>query len=250
MTINRLGATSNIMPRSESSNTEEFYDRISSEYTSKIERCVPRYHEMHQSILRYIPADLKPEKILELGCGSGVLSELILKEYPVAELHVVDVSQEMLDLCRARLPSGANVVCHHADFRQLDFAAGRFDLVASSISIHHLEDPAKQILFGKIWEFLSDRGVLVYSDQFAGATPEIHQHHKEEWKSAAFRAGCTEEEWALWAKHEEEQDFHASLESQWKWLQEAGFSNVDCPWRYLLWTILIARKSAVSTDLS
>ena len=37
--------------------------------------------------------------------------------------------------------------------------------------------------------------------------------------------------------------FFDALIDQIDWLREAGFSVVDCPWRYLLWSVIQARKT-------
>jgi hypothetical protein len=57
-------------------------------------------------------------------------------------------------------------------------------------------------------------------------------------------AGSTDEEWQMWMKHQFEHDHHDTMVEQIDWLRQAGFQKVDCPWRYLLWTVLQAEKPA------
>lgn len=45
--------------------------------------------------------------------------------------------------------------------------------------------------------------------------------------------------------HQREHDHHDSLLDQMEWLRDAGFADVDCTWRNLLWSILLANKPAV-----
>jgi trans-aconitate methyltransferase len=68
---------------------------VSKDYNKFIHRAVPRYPEMLWAIFQYIPKDLKPKRILELGCGTGNLSELIVKTYPNAEKVLVDISEKV-----------------------------------------------------------------------------------------------------------------------------------------------------------
>jgi len=56
-------------------------------------------------------------------------------------------------------------------------------------------------------------------------------------------AGSTEDEWQMWMQHQTEHDFHDTLSDQMAWLRDAGFETVDCVWRYLLWSVVQARKS-------
>ena len=81
---------------------EEFYNEISKEYTDLLDRAVPRYREMLSTMLHYLPIDFTPIKILELGCGTGNLTEYIINKYPGSELTVVDISANILEECKLR----------------------------------------------------------------------------------------------------------------------------------------------------
>ncbi|MHC4309950.1 MAG: hypothetical protein ACYSSN_08405, partial [Planctomycetota bacterium] len=58
----------------------------------------------------------------------------------------------------------------------------------------------------------------------------------------ALNSGCPEDEWELWMKHQDEHDYHATAVDQILWLKKANFSSIDITWRYLLWTVITARK--------
>jgi tRNA (cmo5U34)-methyltransferase len=221
---------------------QEFFDEISGDYASAIERCVPRYREMLWAILYYLPSDWAPAGILELGCGSGNLSAALAKRFPGASIRLVDFSGKLLEQCKSRLAGHADARCQQADFRDLRFPDGSFDLVVSSIAIHHLADAEKADLFKRVHRWLSPGGVFTYSDQFAGATDDLYAKHMAKWQECSKDLGASDEEWNAWMQHQRAHDFHAPLRAQIRWLQDAGFTTVDCPWRYLLWTVLQARK--------
>lgn len=115
-------------------NVGKFYDEMSTEYSALIQRCVPRYHEMLQMLTDYIPDDLNPKRIFELGCGSGLLSQRILKKIPTAEIHLVDLSGDILEQCKSNLNKPINVKFIQADFKDLKFEKGSYDLIYSSIA--------------------------------------------------------------------------------------------------------------------
>ncbi|HAY82594.1 MAG TPA: hypothetical protein DCY79_22530 [Planctomycetaceae bacterium] len=221
-----------------------FFDDLSNDYTAAIERCFPKYREMLIALLDYLPADRQFSNILELGCGTGNLTILLRETYPDAALQVVDVSSESLQLCRERLTSRADVTFTTADFRQLDYSPNSFDLVISSIAIHHLPSPAKQTLFQSIYHWLSPDGVFTFADQCAGATPDLDERHLRLWQQHSAAAGATAEEWQMWMAHQTEHDHHDSLVSQLDWLRDADFATVDCTWRCWLWSVLQARKNS------
>lgn len=221
---------------------EEFYDNISNEYTDMLDRAVPKYREMLWLMLHYIPANFKPKRILELGSGTGNLTELVLEKFPDAEITVVDISEKILDECKARFQSSNSINYCQYDFKEIEFEIASFDLILSSIAIHHIEDVDKQILFRKINSYLKPKGIFTYLDQCMGETTEIYQKNMKMWKTAAFKLGSTKENWKTWMDHQDEHDFHATVKNQIKWLEESSFKNIDILWRNLLWTVFYSEK--------
>jgi len=219
-----------------------FFDQLTDGYTEVIERCFPRYREMLWALLEYLPSDAQPRNILELGCGTGNLSVLLRARYPDAIIRLVDISSDSLQTCEQRFSPTPRLVFQQADFRDLRFADSQFDLVISSIAVHHLTAEEKRVMFGKINCWLSANGVFAYADQHAGASDDLNRKHIENWKALSRQAGSTAEEWEMWMQHQRDHDHHDSLCDQIDWLRDAGFNIIDCPWRYLLWAVLICRK--------
>ena len=83
--------------------TKQFFESMVGEYNHAIELCVPRYDEMLWAIMYYLPSCWKPVNILELGCGSGNLSELVAQTFPHAKLCLIDQSEKFLSSCSSRL---------------------------------------------------------------------------------------------------------------------------------------------------
>lgn len=220
----------------------QFFEGISGEYTAAIDRCVPRYREMLGAILHYLPSGWTPARILELGCGSGNLSELVCRKFSNASLRLVDFSGSLLQQCSSRLSDFSGVEYQKEDFRNLDFAPGSFDMVVSSISLHHLTHQQKADLFVKVHQWIDNEGVFTYSDQFAGVTDDLYAKQIADWKEQSIRLGASSEEWDAWMEHQAAHDHHATLIDQIGWLRKAGFETIDCTWRYILWTVLQARK--------
>lgn len=225
-----------------SHNVGQFFDSLTDGYTETIKRSFPRYPEMLWALVDYLPAGRSFGSVLDLGCGTGNLSMVIHDTLPEASLHVVDISQDSLDICRSRLEECGGPVFDREDFGSVEYGKGSFDLVVSSIAIHHLDSRAKQSLFRRIYEWLTDDGVLCFADQCAGATNELNARHMENWKQLSADAGSSDSEWEMWMQHQAEYDHLDTLTDQIDWLRDAGFTMVDCPWRYLLWSVIQVRK--------
>ncbi len=82
-------------------------------------------------------------RVIDLGCGPGVLLGRIAAWNPGTEFVGVDLSEGMLALANQRAGRPANVRFERGDMTRLDgFADGSVDGVISSVALHHLPDAA------------------------------------------------------------------------------------------------------------
>ena len=227
--------------KNEQTDVDAFYDSISKSYTGSIQRCVPQYYKMLISLFIYLKPEFSPKTVLELGCGTGNLTLLIHQRFPEANITAVDISSECINECKLRIPN-ADIHYIKSDFKDIDFLDNTFDLIISSISIHHLNDKEKEILFNKLYCYQTKGGILSFCDQFRGETDFIYQKHIERWKEFAVEQGTSNDEWEMWMQHQHEHDYHSSLLDHLVWIGNAGYNIIDCTRRYLLWTTIYAEK--------
>ena len=62
---------------------------------------------------------LPPGPFLEVGCGTGFLSELLIKAFPTRKIILSDISQRMLDVCKRNLDE-AGLLSENISFKLLD----------------------------------------------------------------------------------------------------------------------------------
>jgi ubiquinone/menaquinone biosynthesis C-methylase UbiE len=83
-------------------------------------------------------------RAVDLGCGPGHLAVTLARQAPHLHVTGVDLSDEMLaqagDLAR-RSGVGDRVSFREGDVRQIPFPDGSLDLVVSTLSLHHWQDP-------------------------------------------------------------------------------------------------------------
>ena len=107
--------------------------------------------------------------MLEVGCGTGVQTERLLRDNPGIELVALDVSAASLTRARARVPVGVTFV--EADVTRLpddDFADGSFDHVYCCFVLEHLAGPAG--VLGLLRRLLRPGGTLTAIEGDHGST--------------------------------------------------------------------------------
>ncbi len=228
-----------------------YFGAMVREYDSLIRRAVPRYDELLERLAFYVPP-LAPgrRRVLELGCGTGnwtvLLAERGRSRWPDLVLTVVDASQQMLDVTKARLEAtgrrGDAFVC--AKFEALSFAPASFDLVTSCISVHHVPD--KRALFTRLRPQLAPGGELLLGDQMRGGTERAHALNWQRWL-AACRERCSDAEAISLIDHAYAHDHYESVAAHFAALAAAGFEELDCAWRNWMWGIVTARAPGVTS---
>jgi len=123
------------------------------------------------------------ESVLDIGCGTGTLA--IAAKHRVgsaASVAGVDASPEMIArACKKARRARVEVTFATADVENLPYAAGTFDVVLSTVMLHHLSEQARQKCIGEVRRVLKPGGRLLVLD-FGGAATRrarpgwVHHH--------------------------------------------------------------------------
>jgi len=189
----------------------------------------------------------KVERILDLGCGDGVMGLAMKERWPGAALILADFSDTMLDAARKRCTT-AGV---DADIMMLDYSepswpgrvAGRgpFDLVVSGFSIHHQTGGRKEEVYGDVFGLLAPGGAFLNLDNVSSPTEKLARFFERDFVDALVsgrvRRGLVAEREAVfsewWTRRQEDLSCCSPLEDQLGWLRKIGYLNVDCYFKYL-----------------
>ena len=187
---------------------------------------------------RWCPA---PKRILDLGCGNGILGHYLLSRFPSASSLFLDFSDPMLDAARANLSALPNTAFAKADFASpqwLDAARPHapFDIVVSGYAIHHQPDARKRKLYAEIFDLLRAGGLFLNLEHVASATEagrelfddffidHLHDFHSKT-DSGADRNTIAD---SYYKRPDKKENILASVEEQCQWLRRIGFKDVDC----------------------
>jgi len=111
----------------------------------------------HPYLLRRLPVPCGES--LEIGCGTGSFARLLAARS--AHVTALDLSPEMIRVARQRSAGFPNIDYQVADVLERELPSGRYDVVASIATLHHL--PLVP-LFEKLKAALKPGGVLLILD--------------------------------------------------------------------------------------
>jgi tRNA (cmo5U34)-methyltransferase len=219
-------------------NVKTVFSQTASTYDLDRAKLIPGCERFYHWAVALIPAGAK--RIVDLGAGSGLLSVMIRERFPEAELHLVDFSGPMLDLARVRMGEDERVFFHQADYLN-DALPADVCAVTSALSIHHLEDEGKKLLFTRVFEMLRPNGVFVNADHIAGPTVALEERYKATWLAQVRANGATEQQVAD-SLYRQKEDRRAPVGAQLGWMRRAGFAGVDLWFKDNCFAVMSGRK--------
>jgi tRNA (cmo5U34)-methyltransferase len=222
---------------------QSVFDNSAETYDQARRNLIPGFDDFYSTTVDLIPFSANERfRVLDLGAGTGLLSLFVASSFPKATLTLLDSSEKMLEIARERFSNESDRIAFiHADYTQAGIP-GKYDVILSALSIHHLADGAKQALFQRIFEALSPPGVFINADQVLGGTPEIESAYREHWLQEVHKLGVSKADLAA-AFDRMQEDKMATLADQLAWLTAAGFETVNCWYKNYSFAVYSSRKT-------
>jgi len=196
-----------------------------SEYDLSRRRLIPCYDLFYStaadSAARTVK-DIPSPAILDIGAGTGLMSEFVMQRVGTASLYLLDESTDMTAKALIRLEQYKPTLFIQSMTEPLP--AMQFDAVVSSVAIHHLINDEKRKLYERIFHILTPGGVFVNAEQVLGET-EWEEKLYDEMHIGGARALGSDEEEIHGARERMSYDRSATLSEQVRWLREIGFEQ-------------------------
>lgn len=217
------------------------FSEHAAEYTAARRRLVPVYDEFYGAavdVVALLGTD-GVHRVLDLGAGTGLLSERVVGAFGHARVELLDASEPMLREAQERLGAAVGAV-HVADMAGA-LPDGPFDAVVSALAIHHLEHADKRTLMARVHDALRPGGVFVNAEQVSAPTPELTEIYEARWADECRALGATERELAA-TRERMRHDRCIDVEPQLQWLREAGFNPADCVYKHWRFAVMAGLK--------
>mgnify|MGYP005835234165 CR=1 FL=1 len=159
------------------------------EYDRLIRAVVPVQPFLLAAIIDYLP--LRPKRVLELGCGTGVLTAMVRQECPGAEITGIDLSPEMLCMAAAK-PELRRVRLLAQDLRDA-WPVGRYDAIVTSLCLHHVSREDRFAVVRRALGALSPGGRFICGDIFRAEDAREEEMQREIWCRGMKRRGAPDD---------------------------------------------------------
>ncbi|GHC47328.1 class I SAM-dependent methyltransferase [Streptomyces flavofungini] len=217
---------------------------------------MPDREERFRVMLDMVEALVGPEpRVLDLACGTGSITDRLLKRFPKAVSTGVDLDPALLAIAEGTFADDDRVTFVTADLKDPGWTSqlphDSYDAVLTATALHWLFSEPLAALYGQLGKIVADGGVFMNADHMPDpATPRINAADREQRharQSAAKAAGVLD--WADWwalaandpvlaeptAKRFEIYGEHADGDTptaEWhiRTLREAGFAEARTVW--------------------
>lgn len=199
-------------------------------------------------ICEVIPPPPESAYILDLCCGEGLLTRALLDKFPESHVYGLDGSPKMIaHIEKALVTYGERFKAQQFDLAASDWRDFPFHVhaVVSSLAIHHLDSAEKQVLFKDVASILTPGGSFIIADLTEPMDRFGRELAANTWDETVRQRSLNLDGdlrgynefcqlgWNHYAQLELDPDSidkPSSLFDQLKWLEQAGFTDVDVFW--------------------
>ncbi|MBR1527611.1 MAG: methyltransferase domain-containing protein [Prevotella sp.] len=224
----------------------QFNKEVTDVFPNMLSRSIPGYESMRELVYRMARNFVKKgTNVLDIGCSTGISSELLIKNFgPKCNFVLTDVSEPMIAKCREKYAKEIQegyVNVKYSDLREKLPVKG-CSLILSCLTIQFTPIEYRQFIFKNIYESLEPGGALVLVEKVMGNSDDIDQVLVKEYYDIKRENQYTEEQIKTKRKSLEGSLVPLTIKMNEQLLNISGFNKVDSFWRYLNFVALIAIK--------
>jgi tRNA (cmo5U34)-methyltransferase len=176
-----------------------------------------------------IKSTAKIQTVLDIGCGAG--NNIIkLSQYVVPfDCDLVDLSFSMLKKARERISAvnSGNIRSFQGDFREVDLADQKYDVILAAAVLHHLRDDQDwEAAFKKIYRLTAPKGSVWITDLVFHETKSVQSLMWQRYGEYLFSVGGESYRDNVFAYIDKE-DSPRPVTYQLELLRNVGFDHIE-----------------------
>ncbi|MEO8774209.1 MAG: class I SAM-dependent methyltransferase [Gelidibacter sp.] len=167
--------------------------------------------------------------LLDVGCGAGNYSLMMLSKIPNLNCTLVDLSKPMLEKAFERISQETDrkVEIIQGDIREVALMENHFDIILAGAVLHHLRDDKDwETTFEKLFNLLKPGGCLMISDLISQDTELLNDYTWERYGDYLEGLGGKEYRQNV-LDYVAKEDSPRSMNYQLDLMKQVGFSKVE-----------------------
>ena len=223
-----------------------FDEDVARVFDDMLARSIPQYDVMRRSVFEVGCRFVQPQTaIVDLGCSRGEALAPFIDRFGALNRYVgVEVSGPMLEACRQRFKG--YIDCGVVDIRNLDlrkdYPPVMASLTLSVLTLQFIPIEHRQRVVGDIFKHTTAGGAVIVVEKVLGASADINQLMNDEYYRLKAANGYSCEE--IERKKASLEGVLVPVTEKWneELLRNAGFTQVDCFWRWMNFAAWVAVK--------
>ena len=222
--------------------TVELFDKYAKDYDEMQHATVPAYEAAISMVANAYRHYVGKGTFLDLGCGTGNLSSLILNDSPESHVFLLDGSPAMLEHALQKIKEQAIIGSKTVNLEDPKWHQGievPLDAVVSSFVLEHLQEKDYRAIARQCHELLRPGGVMItleWSDDEYGMKDWFVKKMQARGEMHPQYLSIIEE------AQQAERHYFVNIHEKISWLTDAGFQNVHTIWQYLFGYVVIGEK--------
>lgn len=198
-------------------------------YDVEIVAALPYYEEYFKQITDLVrTAFCVPVIWLDIGCGTGKMADMAIRELPVKKMVCCDNSPQMLKIAKKQIHS-PEVDFWKTPIQNLQ-CDPEFDVITAILITHYLTYEDRIASIRNCYNALKKNGLFFTVENFAPDNDIFKSLYLKRWKTYQRENGRSEEECQNHIRRYNREYFPITIREQIHVLQKCGFGNVEIFW--------------------
>lgn len=221
----------------------EFDEEVAGCFNDMLQRSIPQYDVMRKTVAELASKFMKPKsQVLDMGCSNGEVIESLLK-YEEADIDFVglEISEPMIKQAKQRFRGLDNVKIEKCDLRS-QFPGVRASVILSVLTLQFTPIEYRMEILWNVHRSLLINGAFILVEKVLGASSDIDTVMRDGYYTLKAENGYSQEQ--IYRKKLALEGVLVPVTSSMniEFLKSAGFTKIDCFWRWMNFAAWIAIK--------
>lgn len=223
----------------------EFNKEVASCFSDMLRRSIPDYKTLRELVFYTGYSFIKDgSNVIDLGASNGESIKMFIdyaSYYKKAHFYLIDKSEPMLEEASKKLYYAKNTSFLNLDLTEINFNL-EADLITSILTLQFIPIEYRPKILRNIYKALSDEGAFILVEKVICPNSDNNELFIKEYYRIKEENGYSKEQINNKKRSLENVLVPLTVKQNEELLKEAGFSSIECFWRYYNFCGWIIRK--------